>query len=147
MAGESLRKEKIPRSSIHICDRGVSNCMKRVQAREPGPELPGPEDDLNAALGDPICGLIAEERGIMRNQFERLLLVEPESPKLRVQGIREKDIANSTALGHLAPQPNPRSWRSIREEDVPDVEPHDLCKPKTSSQGEGEDQLVSRVDG
>lgn len=59
---EPLRQKEVPRGSLDVRDRGVSQAMEGVETIEPGSKLPRAEGDLNTAFRDPAAALVARER-------------------------------------------------------------------------------------
>ncbi len=51
MPGEPLRQEQVPRSTIDVRNRRLSQRVERVQPVEPSLLLPGPPGELDAAGG------------------------------------------------------------------------------------------------
>jgi hypothetical protein len=50
MPGKPLRKEEVPRRPVDVGNRGMPQRMEGVEPVEPGDDLPGAEEDLDAAL-------------------------------------------------------------------------------------------------
>ena len=62
MPGEALGQEQVASSSVDVCDAAVPDAVKRIQSIEPGPLLPLPPCELDAAGGSRrLSELLAQE--------------------------------------------------------------------------------------
>lgn len=121
----------------------MSQGVERIEAGESCRDLPRPVGNLNTALRNSIAGLIAEERRIGSKALVSTILEPPESHQLRDQSVGQKQVSGSASLRDLPTKPNSRLGCPVGEEHIPDIEPHDLGKPKASAEAEGDDQVVT----
>jgi hypothetical protein len=92
--------------------------MEAVEPSEAGDDLPGAEDDLDAALGNASASLIAEELRRRVQPFTTAELVGAEAFELPDQSRGQEHVASTAALGDLGPGPDSGLRPAIREEHV-----------------------------
>ena len=62
---------------------------------------------------------------------------------LRQESVRQEDVATTAALGDLGADSDARARRSVRREQVTDVESDDLGEAEAGAEGQAVDEVTS----
>ena len=142
---EPLSEEEVAGHAVDLADGGMAKLVRRVIPIESRPLLPGTQCDLDAAVGDAVAGLIAEQGRFGFQRLTRPHLERPEPHELRHQRVRQEHVAGAAALGDLLAQPESGARLAVGGEHVPHVQADDFRQSQSGSKGEREDQVVAGV--
>jgi hypothetical protein len=108
--------------------------MERVQPIEASLDLQPAEWDLDPPLREPPTRARAEERGSGIEALALRDLVPPELHELRLEPVRQEDVARAPALRDLGSEVDADTRLPTWQIDVADVESNELCKAEPRAQ-------------